>query len=406
MLRLLVILSLLLAVPVGAAEYDLSPVIEALTQTNDATFQRDLLVGLTEGTRGERSLPMPASWPAAYGKLSQSPDAGIRELSLQIALLFGDPAALDALRRRLLDPEAPMADRQKALENLLARKAPDLAPQLINLAKNSPPTLRRPILRALASFDHEAVGPTLLTLYPRLSPEEKPDAVQTLAARPVTASLLLNAVEEGVIPREAVPPFIARQIRNLGDDKLRERLALVWGSISDTPEDKRTLIHQYKTRLVDHAMKDADPRRGRLLFAGLCATCHTLYGEGGKIAPDLTGSNRADLQYLLENVLDPNAVIGREYQLTAITLKDGRVVTGTIAMESGASLTVQMLGASETLSKEDIAKREVLPVSMMPEGLFQTLDDRQLRDIVAYLSTKEQVQLPETTEPAHPPESP
>lgn len=141
------------------------------------------------------------------------------------------------------------------------------------------------------------------------------------------------------------------------------------------------------------------PRRGRVVFMGLCSACHSLNGEGGKIAPDLTGSKRRDRHYLLENVLDPNAVIGREYQLSAITLKDGRVVTGTIAEESGASVTVQMLGATETLSKAEIEKRDVLPVSMMPEGLFQILDDTRLRDIVAYLATPEQVPLPETAPP-------
>ena len=52
------------------------------------------------------------------------------------------------------------------------------------------------------------------------------------------------------------------------------------------------------------------------MFAKTCQQCHTLYGVGGKVGPDITGSNRANLDYLLENILDPSAVIPNEYKAT------------------------------------------------------------------------------------------
>ncbi len=74
--------------------------------------------------------------------------------------------------------------------------------------------------------------------------------------------------------------------------------------------------------------RTADAWLGRAVFAKTCAQCHTLFGAGGKIGPELTGSNRANLEYLLSNVLDPSAVMAKEYQPSVIATADGRVLTG------------------------------------------------------------------------------
>ena len=67
-----------------------------------------------------------------------------------------------------------------------------------------------------------------------------------------------------------------------------------------------------------------DLAQGRAIFGKSCAQCHTLFGVGGKVGPDLTGSNRANLDYLLENIIDPSAVIPKEYAATVVDMKDGR----------------------------------------------------------------------------------
>ena len=74
-----------------------------------------------------------------------------------------------------------------------------------------------------------------------------------------------------------------------------------------------------------------------------CAACHTLFGEGGKIGPDITGSNRANLDYILENVLDPSAIVGKDYRMTILALKDGRVVSGLIQKETDSALTIRTI---------------------------------------------------------------
>ncbi len=86
---------------------------------------------------------------------------------------------------------------------------------------------------------------------------------------------------------------------------------------------------------------------GRAVFAKTCAQCHNLFGTGGNVGPELTGSNRADLDYLLGNVYDPSALIGKDYQATVLALKDGRVLTGIVRAEDKDAIT--LVTANETL---------------------------------------------------------
>ena len=92
---------------------------------------------------------------------------------------------------------------------------------------------------------------------------------------------------------------------------------------------------KYRTLLTAPTKTPPDRSLGRALFAKTCQQCHTLFGVGGNVGPDITGSNRASLDYLLENILDPSAVIPKEYAATVITLNNGRTITGIINAHSG-----------------------------------------------------------------------
>ena len=103
------------------------------------------------------------------------------------------------------------------------------------------------------------------------------------------------------------------------------------------------------------------------------------------IGPDLTGSGRRDLNYLLQNIVDPNAVVDAAYYLNTITMKDGRVLSGIVGAQTERTLTLRSIGQESTLDKTDIAKREFLPISLMPEALLQAFSSEQQRDLLAYL---------------------
>src|SRR5439155_12630902 len=108
---------------------DLAPLVAALARAREKV-QRDLLTGAREGIRGCKSLKMPAGWPAVYARLVKSNDKLVREYTVVLALVFGDPQALADLRKVAQDPAAEAAERTAALEALVEKRAPDLAPVL------------------------------------------------------------------------------------------------------------------------------------------------------------------------------------------------------------------------------------------------------------------------------------
>ena len=132
-------------------------------------------------------------------------------------------------------------------------------------------------------------------------------------------------------------------------------------------------------------MLGANLPAGATVFEQRCAACHQLFGRGQSIGPDLTGSGRKDLDYLLINVVDPNAAVATDYRLTVVTLKDGQVHTGSILKETDRALTVRTMAAEVTLDRAEVKTVQRLPMSLMPPGLFESLSPAELRDLVAYL---------------------
>jgi len=101
-----------------------------------------------------------------------------------------------------------------------------------------------------------------------------------------------------------------------------------------------------------------------------------------------------NLDYLLENILDPSAIVASEYQVSILELKDGRVITGIIKSEVGGVLTMQMEKDLVRVPAGDVMERQKSPLSMMPEGLLAKLKDEEVRNLIAYLASPEQVPLP------------
>ncbi|MEM7601060.1 MAG: c-type cytochrome, partial [Verrucomicrobiota bacterium] len=138
----------------------------------------------------------------------------------------------------------------------------------------------------------------------------------------------------------------------------------------------------------DEVLAKADATRGKIIFAQSCGACHRLFGEGGAFGPDLTGSDRHNLDYLLGNIINPNDVVPADYRLTVFTMKDGRVVSGVVPEESTRSVKVQTPAELVTIEVKDIVSRETLPMSLMPEGLLKTLPEEDVHHLITYLMSR------------------
>ena len=393
-LFLLIALLLLSPLPVQGQDGEaLTALVGILKESNDSSFQVDILKGIAAALKGQRNIEMPKGWKEIAPKLAKSPNAEVRQLSQSLSLTFGSKAALDALRKVLMDEKAKLADRKKALGALVAARDVRLPNALRGLLQNE--ALRREALRGLGAFEDAKTPPAILKIYSKLDTAGKRDALTTLASRVLFAKALMVAVGNQAVKANELPADIVRQLRAHGVKEINAQLDKVWGVSRSTPAAKLKEIAKYKKLLEAKVNRPANLPRGRVLFQRTCGQCHKLYGEGGEIGPDITGSNRNNLDYLLTNMLDPNAEIPNDYRTTILRTKDNRVLVGVIRRNEGQSVTIATPAEVVTVAKRDVAAIDPQNFSMMPEGLVLALKEDELRDLVAYLRDNKQVALPE-----------
>jgi len=351
---------------------------EALNQLLALNSTEPVLEGMSDAFKGFRKAPKPANWDQVIAT-TKSPL--IRDLSI----LFGDGRALDDVKKIALDAKADLPAREAALKTLIEARPNDLrsiCTQLIEVR-----TLNTTAARGLALFDDPEIGKQLAKNYRKFATS----IIDTLVSRPAFAKAMLSEMAAGKIPRADLSAFHARQIRSFNDEALTKQLTEAWGELRESAADKKQLIEKVKAQLTLATLAKANLSQGRVLFTAVCGACHVMYGQGGKIGPDLTGSGRANLDYLLENIADPSGVVSADFRMSLLTLKDGRSVSGIIAESNDRTLTLRTVTEALTLERSEIVKQETSPMSMMPEGLLLALQPDMVRDLIAYLMHPVQV---------------
>ncbi len=395
----LLLLGLLLAAPcqpVRAAEDDpLAALVGVLHESEDPQLQLDLLKGMADAVKGRRAVGMPAGWAEVEAKLTGSANPQIRALSQGLGLTFGSQKALAALRGIVSDSTADLAARRSALQSLISVRDAAL-PAILRQLLGSP-DLRPEALKGLAAFEDPATATSILAAYPNLSNPEKRDALNTLASRAAYARPLLAAVERKQIPAQDLTAEVVRQLRNLRNPEVDQQIQKVWGAFRETAPDKKPEIEKYTKIYRAGGSTPGDASRGRLVFSKICQQCHVLFDSGGKVGPDLTGSNRGDLGYILENMVDPNAVIPNDYRTSTVETKDERVITGIIKRQDDKSLTIVTANEQIILPRNEAVAIQHSEISMMPEGLLAQLSDQEVRDLIYYLGRPGQAPLPAGT---------
>ncbi|HZZ81914.1 MAG TPA: PVC-type heme-binding CxxCH protein, partial [Gemmataceae bacterium] len=365
--------------------------VDGMGNRATAPYCRDVLRGIHDGLAGRRQLKMPEEWKRVYPTLIESPLPEVRERALALAVQFGDERAFALLRKLVPDRAASLKEREDALKTLLFQQKADLVPMLHQLLEDS--DLRRPAIRGLAAFEDPQTPTSLLKGYPKWNVDEKSDVIQTLSARGKFALALLDAVDAKTIPRGDINSYTIRQLQALKSPEVSAKLTKVIGEIRPASAEKAKLMAKFKAELKPNVLKQANLANGRALYVKACANCHRLFGEGGSIGPDLTGSQRINLDYILENVLDPSAIVPREYQVTVVETKAGRTLSGIVKMETPAAITLQLQNEVVVVPKGDIETRTATKQSMMPDGIFEPMRLEDVRDLVAYLASPTQVAL-------------
>ncbi|HRE51916.1 MAG TPA: PmoA family protein [Flavitalea sp.] len=339
-----------------------------------------LLEGMRDGLEGRYDLPAPASWKSVYAKLSQSRDPQVSKLSLAVSQQFGDAESALRFMATLKNRNAPIAERQQAIQAIANRQREELIAEIPALLNE--PAMRAEAIRAIAAYDNEPLGKLLLSKYKSFNSDDKLQAIQTLSSRPKYGWMLSQALAKKEIPKTDVPGYAARQLLRVVGSGFIE----VWGPMDSKIDEKE--YNHYKKLLTDKAISESDPLKGREVYMRACGPCHKMYGEGGIIGPDLTGSNRRNIDYLLGNILDPSGEIQDDYKMVVVTTRDGRTYAGNVASENDRQLTMRIVGKDAVIiNKSDIQSREETAVSMMPEGLLKGMKDEDALALFAYFRT-------------------
>lgn len=372
-----------------APDEGIAALVDLLGQVDDPAFHLDILKGVNEALKGRRQVAMPGSWPDVYPKLAKSPSAEVREHARRLALVFGDKNALAALRDVLMNAAAKTDERIDALNALINAKAEGLAGPLQQLVADK--AIRGEAIKALAAYDDPKTPDVVLKAYAGLSLPQRAAALNTLASRISYAKRLIKAIDDKTVPRSDVSADVVRRLRNFEDKTLTDAVTRLWGIVRDTPQAKKQRIEELTKLLTAQTDYQPDLPRGRALYAQTCAQCHLLFGSGGQIGPDITGSNRANLEYILQNVVDPNALIGQDYQAIDIETEDGARHLGIIEREDASAVSLKTTSGVVIIPKGEIFARQRSDKSMMPEGLLDAMQEHEIRDLIAYLASGSQI---------------
>jgi putative heme-binding domain-containing protein len=248
----------------------------------------------------------------------------------------------------------------------------------------SSPTFGRRILNSLGRVENPRLAETILAVYPNLDAELQPLALELLLQREPWARQLLKAVREKRIPAVLTANHL-RKILESNDREAIWEVEKIFGKIREERNPEREKVVGEMIAFLRQTK--GDPKAGREVFRKTCSQCHTIYGEGGNVGPDLTANGRASFEQLVSNVFDPSLAIAPAYQVTTVVTLDGRNLTGLISEEGPQRVVLKLPGEGlETIARGNIKYSHLSKLSMMPEGIEAALDRHDIANLFAFLS--------------------
>jgi putative membrane-bound dehydrogenase-like protein len=372
----------------GASDADFAACARLLRAAPGMQETEKLLAGMELGLAGRRLAGTP---PALVEILPRLWDAGQPRPSLalvRLAARMGNASALGAAGSIARSPDAPETDRVSVIELLGQLGRPSDLPMLLELlGKDASRPVQLAALAALSGFQEPGIAPALLAQYSKACDELRERILALLVVRTDWAMALLDAVARRELAASELKPAHAQRIALLSDPHLRTRLEALWGKVPQPGSaEKKQRIAEIRGMLPEGDKGNA--LRGKSIFKANCALCHKLFSDGEAIGPDLTSADRGDLEFLLSSVVDPSALVRKEYQSQTLALRDGRQYSGVVIEENDSQLTLVDGNGQKTLvARETIEAVKTSEVSLMPEGLLDKLTETQIRDLFRYLQS-------------------
>jgi putative heme-binding domain-containing protein len=373
-------------------EPPMEEVVRTLARSSGDDTRLDFLRGILDAVDERGHSSAPPSWKPLYVQLSASDNPTLRSTAVRLATAFGDQSAIADLRSRVLDEDLAADDRRDAFLTLFKVEDGVSVSILHDLVKKSTP-LRPHAIRALTRTNDRSTARILLDRYSELDDSERQDAIGILGTRQVFAEALVTAIENGLVDRQEVSAFALQHLRQFKDPALGKRIAALWKDDLQRLQ-KSEQIARYRDKMSPEYLKTGNAGAGRLVFEHTCARCHVLFGNGNDVGPDLTGSGRKDIDYVLNNLVDPNTIIDPAFRLTTVLTTEGQLFNGFMILQDDQFVEIRTQETRLRLGMNDVIDISTTSTSMMPEGMLATFSDEQVRDLLLYLASPRQVELP------------
>lgn len=321
-------------------------------------------------------------WPAIEKASSQDPTGVIFAAEMEV------PEALQQLPTLLEKPDLDVRLQARAIRAMI--NADDaVAERAIAVGlKSSSAAVRTAALELLASRFPEKAVKTLTQVADEGETRERQAALGLLAKidlRPAQESLAawLDRAEQGTCPPELLLEVL-EATRDSKDQSLAERCQ----KLTDRHAASSDLAEMYAASL-----QGGDASRGEQLFLSneslSCRRCHSLTPGEQLVGPSLAdvGAKRTR-QEIIESVTKPNAKIVEGFQTTSMLLDTGNVVTGILRREDDEKAVLLNADGKEVEVELDAVEDRAQGLSAMPEDLMKFMSQRDLRDVVEFLSSQ------------------
>jgi putative heme-binding domain-containing protein len=369
----------------AGGEDNLNSCAGLLTLTTDESLRGKFIAGIASAFEGAEMPKLPDALQKALNDYIARQSGG----DLTLALRSGNAEALKKAVQLLEDKKASSTARIAIAKTLAELGRQEAVMPMVNILKASNPTgLKRGILQAAARFDDKRIPEALLLGYESQIAGDKAlreDALRVMAGRKEWAQILVNFVNEWKVPAKHFSVDIVRQLSLHKDADIDAAIEKHWKGLlatGPTPEKKKEserIKAVIKTGLGDAA-------KGKVQFTARCAICHSLFGEGGKIGPDLTGYDRSNADFWLDNLFMPSMEIREGFGAYIVRTKGGQILSGLMDAQDASGIVIKDMAGNKTSVKQaDIEKLEASPVSLMPEGLTAGMSEADLKDFFAYL---------------------
>jgi putative membrane-bound dehydrogenase-like protein len=347
-----------------------------------------VVAGLDLGLEGVRLGQPPPALARPLEELWKSSQGAPGAMLIRVCARMGHPEATLAAVKLACDPRAAESLRIAMIELLgqLARTE-DRQVLLRLIEPSSSQSIQLAAVAGLGHWKEDALAAPLLERGRAATPAVRDRIMSLLCSRPAWARALVEAVARGDFAARELTPAHVQLIAQVGDAAIMKRLESLWGKapMAGSPEKKRR-IAEIRGLLPEGDKGNAV--RGKLLFKEHCAVCHKLFNEGETIGPELTGADRGNLDFLMTSLVDPSALVRKEFQSQTIALRDGRVLSGLVVDENDRVLTLVDSNRQKTaISRDLIETAKPADISLMPEGMLEKLTEPQIRDLFRYLQS-------------------